>query len=564
MAIIIWGIPFIILFGSTIYFNKRGNHPVFNFEFLFFTILDFAISYSFVMFLLRLTIANELITGYALLFIFLISSFIHLKYSNTRDDDSDLAIETIKNNIILIFISFVPFLIFTYVFRDFPLIQKYGFSIFLSGVVFAVSLYIKIYVEKVLDNIRLNIQFSSDFKLIWIFYTAISIIILILLFFFIKFIGIYNITEITYDQTYSVSGNDEENIIDWHNVNIFDIVYLTDNTTGFNAYMIALVGDEDNQEYLLTIHPYSPLNSIELTSDANELSGLSSNSRILHTDDYIVLPSTGLYIYTVDGATVLDGTKGYPVSYFTTSDNSKNFLIDQLDGTYIILDQDYEQTDIIDTNVTNQDLVVINDYLFTFDNNRYARFDDSSITFTKNLGTPYYDSVNDALYTLIYGQNTVKITRETLSCTSSKTIDIEDGFQILPIFDGYFINPLQLLNFHQRIEISDDLFIDSSHIEEDDWITVLVYHPDKYILQQNSDSSRISILQVNDMMSYVQYKTHQYDFKEISNEIQDSISAVKLLYIVIPSILFFIPITDYKKYIKVVAFEQAIEDKFEW
>jgi len=562
MTFVIWGLPLLLFSYTSWYFNNQKKETIRGYNVILYTIFDTLVSYTITLFILRLTLDSIRWSGVVLCIVFLISAGIHLSFSN-KEEPFVTVIETIKNNLTIAFTLFIPFVIFSFLFKDFSSIFTYGLAIIIAVLIFGLSLFVKRYTTKFIDKIKYNIQLTTDMVLSGIFYAVTASVIIGLLVLTVSSIKTFKQPQILYDD-YQLFSVNKDDIINWDSFTVLDMITSNGGIRSGIGDKTALVRDADNKEFIIMYHYPTTTNFFttiyELSSDTTiDTPRLDNSTRILYNGEYIVLPNTGLYTYTENGVTLQMGSDGYFVSYFKTTDESVQFLVDHLDGTYEIWDEDYQKVEDIDYTTSNNVLTVVNDYLFIEDSNSITRYDDSTISFTAHSGTKYYDNFAQTLFTVQYSTDSAEIIQESGSQEYTYIISISEDEQVLPIFDGYLINTFQLLNLHQTIQISDELYINSSYSKDSGWFSVMVYQPNEYHLKFSNSTSILQVTKFESLTSTPKmYYTGEYNFFTSTAEIQHKLTLSIIIYLLFPVVFFFVPISNNTKYTRTVDYDHAL------
>ena len=118
MSYVIYIIPLVLFIGTTLYYNVKSGTYYSNKLVVGFSILDVITVYSFSMAFLSRIITPQITNIFIYLSIFSVTLLIQITLFEKMVGGTADAIKTLKENIAILFTSFVPFLLFLYFFRQ--------------------------------------------------------------------------------------------------------------------------------------------------------------------------------------------------------------------------------------------------------------------------------------------------------------------------------------------------------------------------------------------------------------------------------------------------------------
>lgn len=569
MGTIIWIVPFFIFLLSTYFFNnKRPDRDSVNIK--LWTLLDTIILYSFTMIFVSQMLVKPIFINVILVLVFLISGILRFWNDKVRSNDFDLELETIKNSLTFYLTTFIPFLIFIFILKDITVWIQFPLSICIAFIVFYVSLHIKKHIVKIIDKITLQSQLVTDLSLSIIYYLVIvvTLLVLMIVFVFTRTSRIdYNVS---FDKTFIPAFVDTSNEFDWQSIDLLDIASPSLNYNyEEKSELTALIRDENNIEYIVMFYnignssentPYLVYHEL-LGSTQSNTSIFDKTSKFVYNNQNFVTPSTGLYTYSSTGADLVPGTEGYPVKIIKCQEDETCFLIDNLDGTYKVINSSLDELFTIDNLSSNERLVIISSHLFIEDENNLKRYDNPEISFVNHNGYKQYNELYNQMITSTSDNYGVSIIRESSTNTIKKHFFINGKYEVQPLLNGYIYNPTKLYSEVHKEMLEDDLYIYSYEIENDDWISLAVYNPNTYLVEEYLQSSIIKITMFETNRSYNIYNINYFDVQTSHMVNSKDEWRVVTLLIVLSTFFIFVPITDHRSSIKVIGFESEVINK---
>lgn len=491
MTIILWIFPLLFYFGSSFVLNqKKLNLPLKSL--LFRSFLETMFSYLLSMIFITRLFYNQAWIIFVFLGLLLADGFILFWRSKVGENDFDIEIETIKNNLILFCSSVLPFILFMVVFREFPWYLKASLSLLISGAVFTVSYFLKKWLSPLYDKIQIRIQMTTDVNLGILFFVFAGLLVL--------FVGVFSVAVAfqkpnlvaEYENfTFLPEGMSGE-VIDYHYLSN-ELLYLYTSSQELSNEQVIVYELEEGETLYSTDIQYL---------DSTVENRLSKYPNFIQFGNQLVLlPSYGAYNVSSTSVAIIEHTEGYPIFYFEQEDDVF-LLIDHGDDTYEIMNESLQISSAVDLTDTGQKLSVITNTLFLQDAIQYTLYYNQAVSFENVGGSVSFDSQLLVLFSLTPDTSNESITfrKETsegvIVTHAQKT---EPGKEYVNLFNLLYTNSTEVFNpIHQK-DIDDDLSVTSVYFDKE-WISVLAYNPDKFILKQldgNSENTLYMNTEIN-------------------------------------------------------------------
>lgn len=566
-------IPLIVFLVSSYLFNRKKLEQSLSYTMMisvFEGILTFLIVY-----LIFFEGFFSAIYQYFLFIILLaILSYVLFFIERDLDRDVDLQVETIKNNLVLFFITIAPFYVFLTVFRYQSVFLQILYSILIVFGLLFVYLFFRKWIDQTIKSLSSFVFDTTERALGMIGGGLLFIIIFFLLF---------NI---------SMSGIKQElNLSD--NISYFsyqDFPVRLENNFNHETEFKFTIDEEMDMEF---IDYYVDEGMLYLYSDSNALYTIDIDSGlILHhqflsgiygsnsieEDDlkqmffiqndqlYFLTPST-LYQVNAEEYVIVNLTADTNLDVFY-QENQPYFLRLMDTGVYQIHhveDNDVELVESVDltTSGVYDELVVIDDILFYQNDAIYHQYYDD-YSFARLDGHSIYDEKNHIMYTTVYDE----VEQDTVYYQSSNETSVKEyalsNMQNMNGFshDGnvYYVEPFE--NGLGRIDIMNKDFVFQG-------IHNHLLYQNFWIGHQYTKSSIINYVIIDDKPTYLQLDQTEDEMQFSLHLIEERPIGMNLpfyahhgLWMLLPSVLaLFFPLSDYRKHISFIGFKESLKKK---
>jgi hypothetical protein len=413
-------IPFILILGFSLTRNLRQK-TLLPKEVAYHTLFQSVIAYLFVViFFFQGFIFNLYVIFIIVPLVVIIGLFYF--FNNTNDVfylDGILRLEAIKNNIVFILITVLPFYVFMTVFRFSNGFIQIFLSVILTLVIFIASILLKEKLERHFSNLGNYLSTSGPMKYVglWVF---ILVVIIFSVFFqlptnkirqslnlsnysgFYVFDGLPTDVQTNYNQNnqteISINNLTSSELQNVSTPAVLDYYYNEDYLYLYGEDVVKIFSFDTN-EFVTTRYLNDSVLDVVDNKDYPE-----TNNLILHKD-YLILNSKGA-IYLIDETNitnleVFDNT----VSYFYYEDSDDLFLLVQVSlkeyQIYKFISGDIVFVENIDLSLSEYDTLEIFNYTLFYlsiDESGYFLFEDPQVSFLDLSGELIYDLDNRVFY----------------------------------------------------------------------------------------------------------------------------------------------------------------------
>lgn len=426
MDYILWILPLVLTIGTTIFFNQRTNFEVIKRNFVLFTVLDVIKTYSFIMFLLSLMFGIPIIT--LLLFIIaLLSIMSHLLLKDKHiDDNLLLTFETFKNNIVVQFSLFIPYLCFLFIFRQVDhLLLLHLFSLLAAVLVFYISFYLKPVAKKIYKLLSEPLSRGS----IPVTYGIYAVVALFFVFFVILTIPDDTTILPTVDDLYIDTSINTNNTFDWDEVSYLDMdVHQKNDGVIYNRYLI--VNDGEKTFFVYTTNHYENLTSDFSATEISLDDTIQGDNKVLNYP--YIATDTGVYEIDADGDISVIASTQNKSSYWITYQDELHFVVKSDENQY----QLYTEQFLLVQTIDNKTIKVISNQLFIEENQSYMHYETNKIYPIIENSIPYYDANHYALYQVNLNDDMIYV--DTSSETDQYKVTLDNDDMFAPIYDGQY------------------------------------------------------------------------------------------------------------------------------
>lgn len=467
MDYILWIIPFVLAIATSIFFNLRTNFKVIKRNFILFTILDVIKTYSFMVFIISFLLDKPFIILLSFI-VALLSVLSHLLFKDKHiDDNLLLTFETYKNNIVVQFSLFIPYLCFLFIFRQIDsLLLLHLFSLLAAVLVFYISFYLKPLAKRLYKLLSEPLSRGS----IPITYGIYAVVVLFFVFFVILTIPSDTALYPTVDDLYIDTSINTNHTFDWDEVSYIDMdVHQKNDGVIYDRYLV--VNDVEKTFFVYTTNHYENLtsnfNATEISLDSID----SSNNQILNYP--YLATSTGVYESDAQGnLSVIASTQNMP-SYWITYENDLHFIVKSDENQY----QLYTEQFLLVQTIANKTIKVISNQLFIEENQTYIHYETNKSYTTIENSTPYYDANHQALFQVNHAEGIVYV--DTSSQADQYRVDLEDHDMFAPIYDGQYYDYRRFPYQIYQGSLADGLEV-YTFIQLDEPLAFMVYDSSKY------------------------------------------------------------------------------------
>ena len=546
MILVIWITPFLLAIFTTLIFNKRTSTTSIHDKYTLFSILDIAKTYTFMMIFLNLIVTNKLYFsfGFAILFMFIV--LIHLGLNKDKHNDIEVVYETLKNNVVIQMTTFVLFLVFMYVYRDIS--NHYlaiSLSIFSASIIFILTYWLQKLPEPILDRLQLKLELASRYDMLLFYFAGVIILVIGGIIFFQTTKSPINV-QLEPSYMYNISSADQDNIFDWETITVLKSNIIKNDN---NRVTYLLIKDSDNMEYLVILDSAGnnllpEFSYFQLSTNNQEYFG--NNARLIGVNNPVIISSSGLYSYTNNTITVVPGTEDKLTGYVNI-DGETHYLVQEGNQSYVLLNSNFG---IVDT-ISNLDLTIISDQLFIKSVSTYTNYLDQTLIYhIQDNSTPYFDVESTHFYQIKYLSDEAVITISKDDIEQSKTIPINQGDTIIPIFDGTLYNAFQFSFQDKSVRLEDNLVVYAMKNINDNYDTFIKYNQDDYFI--NYDNSTIITTIKNNMYdSKISYELSTYSFEDNEAALATNMQLIVIRYSIFIFVFLFVPITNYQKHLTI-------------
>lgn len=571
-------LPFFIFIISSYYFNKSKSKDTKHHIFLF-SLQEATLSYL-IVYLLFLQGFLSIFVQFTVIFllILILAYFIFIQEKDL-DDEWDLQLETIKNNLVLFMLTILALYVFLTIFRYLDPCFQIPLAILITALIFYLSIVINKLLSPTYKKIAKNISLSGPAKYIFLW--------LILFFILISHLLLQlptnkiseslnlsnNVKYLHFDgfPTQIQNNFHQEEIIQIHSdyhidSEITDYYYDSTHLYVYTNQYDLIVYDLSTKEVVLDtfIGNISVQLDDSYRMDDNEL----YNKFAFYDGHLILLGEYGTYLLTTDTVTKISDVSSYFARYYYQ--NNELYILNRASNSifeiYKFNNGEIILTETIDLNTTTYDnLLVISENFFYEENNKYVIYEDSSISFNTRNGLPIYDKNKKVIYYTEVKDNVLEpnitiyqridvngeISKITLDkMHNSKGIIIDENIYFTEYLESD-INRIEIMNSNLEF---DAIF---NHLElQPFWITNIFSN--SYIVNYQEKDNNLEFLQVEQNNKNIVLRIFQLQERNVHLELP--FYTHYGIGIFIPIIIaFFIPITNYRKSITYISFEEALK-----
>lgn len=552
MNYVIWIAPLIMIIGTTLYFNIKSGTYYSNKLVAGFSLLDVIVTYSFSMIFLSRMVTTQIAYSFMFVVIITIALITQLTLFEKMVGGKVDAISTLKENVLLLFTTFIPFLLFLFVFKE---LDIYFIAIVLSLVcaagIFGISVLIRKHVPGFLDDIGTELDLSHGTKVIT-FWVVIGIIIFSSYTFFSNTIILEENLYLDTDSSFNVAQHDRDNVFDWENITVIEAKSAIA-TDGYTTSISMIIRDVDNMEYLVILDRetndynesfvYFPL--VENTEDSG-----ASQTRINGDASHFIPTNKGLYLYNDTDISVVSITQDKKVDHFYNN------------GDFYVVHQGSNEFDIITRNGTLVDnftasgIEVINDTLFIVESNRYILYTNGDLTYTKLENTvPFYNSITDSFYQIEYSKRKATIHIDNKGTLNSVSIFTQEGDSIIPILEGVEYNSRQFSFRNKVTRLDNGIYIYAMQNSLDSYDSFLKYdesHQVEYL-----GSSEVHVLDSLNKDGDTTFTTANFVFNSDEYTLLTNTSRAFGRYGFVVLVFMVLPVVTYNSPIAVISFNET-------
>lgn len=576
-------LPFLLFLVTSYVLNIRKISDG-KFYIILLSLLEAVLSY--------IVVAMFFLQGYLPRFLYWFIAFFSLLVGSllfffTHKEDSDqwdLQLETIKNNILIFLKTLLPFYFFLIILRFWnPVLQIITALVLTILTIVIASCLRALFSESVKQFFR-KLGMSSILKTLWLW---VIVVIVVGINFFVQvpsdsIKSFFNLNDsvayLTYDempidlqnnykqdtiQSLTLENNLEGQIIDFY--------YLEDTIYLYTIRNEILIIDATTSEILFE---YKSEGSLVLDNSYNYQYDDYYNYFVMIDNKLLLFDLYGIYEMNSSGITKLeDMSKFYSKHYLV---NDELWLIERTSTTDYVLyqyqNEIFIQKETIDTALVDYDyLDVISDELFQIDDNTLKLNSDSSVTFPYR---PDISTVYDSEYKTMYYAEFIDGTESVLLYIKSKTIYekiTSDGVYSNIEVEGQHSTKITAYNNQLFVTGFKTLEILGSDFE----FKTIFNHVDIKTFLRNNSYSSIDYLQFkilsNNNIEFIQVQKNDSSILVRIHSLEEMNNPLKLPFYTHYGSLTIIPIliaclfelTDYKKTINVISFENQVNRKKE-
>jgi len=566
-------IPLIILLISSYFFNKKKldeSTPYILMVSTFEGVISYFIAYL-------IFFEGFFTRFYQYLFMFLlifIISYIFFLIEKDLDNDMDLQIETIKNNLILFFITIAPLYLFLTIFRFQPLNLQIIYSVLATSGITLIYIIFREPFNKLTESIYMYFAEATAniFLVLW------AVVVLLILTIVLIDVPINtlrqkwnlsdNVPYLMFDGFPTTLDNDFKQTKDFqieipNELNNSLIDYYVD---GDYLYLY----DESHSFYTIDINDQSILHTMNVQMGIEDSSPINFDqiTNLFFTDDdqLYILSATGLYHISPSNYELVSPINARNATLFVH--NNKTYILQSNGlGTYEILKLEndelvvHEEINLDDyTDATR--MSVISETLFLVTEETYIDYYNDDYSFEYINSSPIYDRRNHILYSTSYDviENTTLYYQST-SPSDSKQFELlrkTNTYGIAVNGNIYYVeHPEESFG---RVEIMNDQFAFQGIINHRSntkfWIT-----------KQYQESQIINYLEIDGQLTYLQMERNSNYTLLTLNIIEEHETGIPAtfysyygLFNFIPIFIFlFIPMSNYRLEITFIGFDQILK-----
>ncbi len=514
---------------------------------------------------------------YALvLLLMMVIAGLFLYYLKSMDKEWDLQIETIKNTLVLYFMTFVPFMVSLTIFRFQPLGLQIFYATLLSLLIFVLGWLIK---EWIKDRYSLIFHKISNAQIF--FYVGVWVVIGI----FIAAWILLSFPKATLSKPLNLSDNIGYLIFDGFDTTMQNSIRSetifklnSDNLPVSHHDFVDYITDD---EYLYLLRKDGKLYVISLNT------GRVRYDRQITNEERSLNPKTAQVFFEVNGEIYLLHDHLYEISptrhNLIDDDISRNntqliykedglrLLHNEADNIYTLLSIDNNSLTTetqIDHLAEDESLTIISNHIFITDGVHYTLLNDDSVRFDVERGIPHYFADDNKMLYVESSYDPLSMIRGT----QYKVMDIDEDSLIkdsfrqfnrhgLLIDEDLYLVP-ELSRPLGRVEVANaDLTFKGIHQHhETERIWFLNTFNKSYVVTYRIDHDKVNYLQVDQREGASVLSLNTLEVKDLTMPLP--FYSHYGLGIFVPIIIAILtPISNYRKYITVIDFKSVTERK---
>lgn len=566
--------PIILLLFSSYLFNRKKLKQSLSYTIMIST-FEAILSY----FIVYLIFFEGFFSAVYQLFIFVILlaiiAYVLFFVERDLDSDLDLQVETIKNNLVLFFITVAPFYLFLTVFR----FQGVFLQILYSFLVALVILFVYFFFRKRIDQLMESLVyfvFDTTERALTIFGGGLLFIFVFALMFNVSTNDIKQQLNLTDNVSY-LSFNDLPQNLDnnFKHKTKFKITLDQGIDAEFADYYVyegmLYLYSEFNTLYTIDIESESIIHRQFLSGIywSNPIKDEEIKQLFFEQDNqlYLLTPST-LYQVSPESYTMINLIDMENLSVFYDNDqphllgltDTGIYQIHRIVNNEVVL---VESVDLASSEMYDE-LVVIDDTLFYQNEDIYTEYYDDEYSFARISESSIYDAENHIMYATFYDEIEVKtIYYQSKSVTSIEEYELSKMGNLIGFsFDGliYFVEPPE--EGIGRVEIMNkDFDFQGIHNHLD--------YQKFWMGNQFTNSRIINYAKIDDELTYLQLDTKFDESLLTFHVIEERPTGIDApfyshhgLWMMFPIVLaLFIPLSDYRKHITFIGFSESVKKK---
>lgn len=572
-------LPLIFLLVSSYLFN-RNKLTESTTRIVIISLLEGLISYL-VVYLIFFEGFFSFIMQFILTFLLIaILAYILFTIDSDLDEDIDLQIETIKNNLIVFFITIAPFYLSLTIFRFQPVVLQILYSLLVVAAILSLYMLTRNKIEQLIEYFFMNIIDTTERALVILGGGALFLIIFALLF-NIPREGIkqeLNLSDavpyfssdslpINLDNNFkhethfklSLSKEFGENLIDYY---VFDgTLYLYDGDTIYSM-------DPSSGEILYSQSNILKLNSVKRTMIKYEFFVQDDNLYFLSSNNLLQLTeNTYTSIFETDQTFRMFTHEGQ-VHFLHLTDYAE-YTIDKLNNNEI----EYVETVTLDNYASYSSFTVIDNTLFLSNHYlNYSNYFNRQHTFKISEPPPIYDNQNHIIYTTFYDEvendtyyYQYRVDEET---RTYKRSGLQNTLGFSHLGNAFFYPTLvkdedtSLTDERNHLEIMGDNFefqvVHSFTQYKTFWFAN--EYTESNILNYHKIDQGITYMQVDQNDKEILLSYHTLMKKETG--LNAPFYSHYALWMLIPTLLvFFLPLTNSREHITSIGFDEVMKNK---
>ncbi len=558
MLLTTWITPAILAILTAVYYNRKTAYMVATDHFLLYTIFDIIKTYSFMMIFLSLTISTSIYLVALFVIIFFFSSFIHLSINHRLNGDEIVLFETTKNSVIIQVTTFVPFLVFMYLFRTF---NSQLFTIFLSIGASILLCFLSLFIKKIMHILTelIKKQFLTSSTYLQVFYYLIAAIVLAgVISFYIasakESITSQMLNRSEHMESYHMFITDNTSL-DWSKMTLIASQTLYEEDYFTTDRMIVHSDAGDTTLVIRNVLEEGDLPTehfLSLSADGEMFSG--DYLRFFGQNDTIVVTSSGLY-HINDGTMTIIPETSNKESYYVNLNDQDRFIVKEDQQSYTL----YNPSMQVDQTITNVNLKVISNRLFIETSTSYVYYEDNNISFDRIDGaTPYFNISNNNFYQITKTDNLAIVDIQTNNVKEQLTIPLSENDRITPSYEGTLYADTQFAFRKKHLRFYDGIDFYVYETEKNRFDTFIVYDAYNYLIGETSDGTDITNLEfINPDSTLISSTT--VDFSDNHEPLITNTNITVIRYSFFIFVFLCLPITNDEQYVTISSFEEKVK-----